>query len=134
MFWYELEFDRVARKATEIVHEDMGRGHSNLPESKFHVLTRFRPKTVNLHQLQYEIFFTNVGLCQSNMTFMHKAVGPEYHWLQELLQLMGLPVPDGIQDIWTAENQRRMLALQKQKTKEAKQLGFLPATPLVKTK
>ena len=50
---YEIECDRMARKAEEVIDREMGRGHSNLPESKFHVLTKFRAKDVNLHQLHY---------------------------------------------------------------------------------
>ena len=54
----------------------MGKGHSNLPESTFHVLTKFRSKDVNL--LHYE-FSTNLGFCQSSLSNV-KAVlttGPE---------------------------------------------------------
>lgn len=116
---YEIECARVARKATSVIHTEIGRGHSNLPESKFHVLTRFRPKNVNLHQMHYE-FITNVGLCQSDMTFMFKTNGKAYHWMRELLTLMKLPIPDGIEDIWSHENEQRMRGLVKQQTKAAK--------------
>ena len=60
---YEIECNRIAEKANEVIDPVMGKGHSNLPESKFHVLTKFRPKDKNLHQLHYE-FSTNLGLCQ----------------------------------------------------------------------
>lgn len=75
---YEIECDRVAAKAKDVISEEMGRGRSNLPESKFNVLTRFRSRSVNLHQLHYE-FSTNCGLCQSNMSFMYKEEGAGYH-------------------------------------------------------
>ncbi|KXJ07142.1 hypothetical protein AC249_AIPGENE6000 [Exaiptasia diaphana] len=116
---YQIECERVAKKAADVVHTEMGRGHSNLPESKFNVLTRFRPKSVNLQQKHYE-FITNIGLCQSNMTFMYNTAGKEYHWMRSVLSLMKLPVPDGIQDVWTGENTRRIKALEKQKTEKAK--------------
>lgn len=116
---YKIECNRVARKATDVVHSEMGRGHSNLPESKFNVLTRFRSKNVNLHQLHYE-FITNVGLCQSNMTYMYKTIGPQYHWMRPLLAQMGLPIPDGIEDVWEGENRQRMTALEKKRTEKAK--------------
>ena len=48
---YQIECNRVAEKANEVIDPDMGRGHSNLPESRFHVLTKFRPKGINLHQV-----------------------------------------------------------------------------------
>ena len=116
---YEIECDRVAKKAKDVIHNEMGRGHSNLPESKFHVLTRFRPKNVNLHQVHYE-FSTNSGLCQGNMTCMFHERGPRYHWMRELLELSGLPIPDLIEDVWEEENLRRMRNLERQQTKEVK--------------
>ena len=66
---YEIECNRIAEKAMEVIHSVMGKGHSNLPESKFSVLTKFRPKDTNLHQIHYEVS-TNMGLCQSNMTYL----------------------------------------------------------------
>lgn len=67
---YEIECDRVAAKEKDVTDE-MGCGHSNLPESKFHALTQFRSKSVNLHQIHYELA-TNCGLLQSNKTFMYR--------------------------------------------------------------
>lgn len=116
---YEIECDRVAEKAKEVIHDEMGRGHSNLPESKFNVLTRCRTKSINLHQLHYE-FSTNCGLCQSNMSFMYREVGAGYHWMHELLLSLGLPIPDGIEEIWYKENERRMKALQRKQSDQAK--------------
>lgn len=74
---------------------------------------------MNLHQLHYECA-TNIGLCQSNMTFMYNYTGVDYHWMRDLLSKMGLPVPDGIEDIWRGENERRMARLKKQKSETAK--------------
>ncbi|XP_031553407.1 uncharacterized protein LOC116290504 [Actinia tenebrosa] len=116
---YEIECTRISQKAKDIVHEEMGRGHSSMPESKFNVLTRFHTKNVNLHQLHYE-FITNVGLCQSNMTFMYKEYGPSYHWMKELYDLLHLPTPDGLEEIWRMENERRMKGLIKKRTDAAK--------------
>lgn len=116
---YEIECHRIASKAKDIVHTEMGRGHSNLPESKFNVLTRFRTKNVNLHKLHYE-FITNIGLCQSNMTFMYKAAGASYHWMRELYCTMSLPIPDGLEEIWKQENQIRMKGLTRQKSAQSK--------------
>ena len=92
----------------------MGKGHSNLSETKFHVLTKFRPKDVNLHQLHYE-FSTNLGLCQSHMTFLGKFKGSSYHWARDLFAKMGLPEVEGLDDIVTKENVERMRRLERQK-------------------
>lgn len=90
-----------------------------LPESKFHVLTRYRLKNDNLHQLHYE-FMTNVGLCQSNMTFMFKDSGAKCHWLKNILVHMGLFIPEGIEDVWEGENRKKTKILKKQKTEKVK--------------
>ena len=41
---YKIEHNYIAEKANEVIDLAMGKGHSNLPESKFHVQTKFRPK------------------------------------------------------------------------------------------
>ena len=116
---YEIECDRMAEKANEVIDSNMGKGHSNLPESKFHVLTKFRPKDINLHQVHYE-FSTNLGLCQSNMTFLVEQKGPSYHWARDLFSKMGLPEVDGLEEIIVRENQERMKRLQRKKTDHVK--------------
>ena len=116
---YQIECDRVAEKANEVIDPDMGRGHSNLPESRFHVLTKFRPKDVNLHQIHYE-FSTNIGLCQGNMTYLIKHRGPTYHWARELFAQMGLPEVEGMDNIVEKENAERTKRLQKKKTDKVK--------------
>ena len=116
---YEIECNRIAEKANEVIDPVMGKGHSNLPESKFHVLSKFRPKDKNLHQLHYE-FSTNLGLCQSNMTYLVKRKGPTYHWVRDLFLRMGLPEVDGVDDIMRRENDERMKRLERQKTERVK--------------
>ena len=116
---YEIECSRIAEKANEVIDPVMGKGHSNLPESEFHVLTKFRPKDKNLHQLHYE-FSTNLGLCQGNMTYLIKRKGPTYHWVRDLFFRMGLPEVDGIDEIMRKENQERMKRLERQKTDRVK--------------
>ena len=116
---YKIECDRVAEKANEVIDPNMGRGHSNLPESRFHVLTKFRPKDTNLHQLHYE-FSTNLGLCQGNMTYLVKRKGPTYHWARELFALMGLPEMDGMEEIVRRENEERTRKLERKKTEKVK--------------
>ena len=58
-------------------------------------LTNVGPKcgTCMLH---YQVS-TNLGLLQSNMTYMTGIKGLEYHWMIDILKLMGLPVLDGVE-------------------------------------
>ena len=71
-FLYEIECSHTAEKANKVIDPIMGKGRSNLPESKFHFLTKFRPKKKNLHQLHYEFsanhwiseFFFTVGFTE----------------------------------------------------------------------
>jgi hypothetical protein len=95
---YEIECTRRANNADEVIDPNLGKGHSNLPESTFNVLTKFRAKDINLHQ-KHSQASTNIGLLQSCMTWCYKFKGPEYHWLLELYSRMGLPILDGIQEI-----------------------------------
>lgn len=94
---YEIECTRMSKKAAQIIDPEMGRGHSNLPESRFGVLAKFRAKDVNLHQLHYELS-TNIGLLQSNMSWFYKNYGPDYHWELALYDAMGLPVIDVLKE------------------------------------
>ena len=66
---YEIECDERASRAYDLIHPVLGRGHSNLPEASHNVLVRFRSKNLHLHRLHY-ITSTNLGLCQSNMTWL----------------------------------------------------------------
>ena len=45
---YEIECNRTADNAAEIIDPDLGRGHSNACEATFSVFTKFRPKDVVL--------------------------------------------------------------------------------------
>lgn len=37
-----------------VIDPSLGKGHSNLPESSFSVLTKFRAKDINLQQTHYQ--------------------------------------------------------------------------------
>ena len=54
------------------------------------------------------------------MTFLYLEKGPEYHWTRELLNLMGLPIPDGLDKIWSKENEQWMKALSQKQSATAK--------------
>lgn len=95
---YEIECAARAREAEKVISPGLGKGHSNLPESTFSVLTKFRAKDINLHQKHYQAS-TNLGLIQASMTWAYKNRGPKYHWIMDLYSRMGLPVLDGIQEM-----------------------------------
>ena len=95
---YEIECHARAKEAEKVIDPGLGKGHSNLPESTFSVLTKFRAKDINLHQKHYQAS-TNLGLIQANMTWAFKNRGPEYHWITDLYSRLGLPVLDGIKEI-----------------------------------
>ena len=88
-----------------MVHPILKRGHSNWLEASHNVLIRFRPKHINLERLHYETS-TNLGLLQSNMTFMYSVHGPSYHWVPDLFKRLGLPVYEGLQEELEAANRR----------------------------
>ena len=88
----------MASDAEKVIDRGLGKGHSNLPESTFNVLTKFRAKDVNLHQKHYSAS-TNLGLIQANMTWCFKRKGPNYHWIIDLYSRLGLPLLDGIQEM-----------------------------------
>ena len=80
---------------------------------------RFRPKHIHLDRLHYETSI-NLGLLQSNMTYMYSKRGPSYHWVPELFRHLGLPVFEGLQEELEAENRKRKVKLDLAKTEIAK--------------
>lgn len=116
---YEIECHERAKDAEKVISPELGKGHSNLPESTFSVLTKFRAKDINLHKEHYEAS-TNLGLIQANMTWCYKRKGPQYHWVIELYSRMGLPILDGIREMCEADNENRMKRLERKKTEAGK--------------
>ena len=94
---YEIECEHRAEQAQEVIDPEIGCGHSNLCESTFSVLTKFHPKNTNLHRLRYQTS-TNLGLIQSNMTYLHRKHGVDYHWALDLYRRMGIPELEGMRD------------------------------------
>ncbi|KAI8493064.1 hypothetical protein Bbelb_290680 [Branchiostoma belcheri] len=50
---YEIECFQRAKKSADVIHPEMGRGHSNFPQARNNVLTRYRSKSISLKQLGY---------------------------------------------------------------------------------
>ena len=82
----------------EVNDPGLEKGPSKLPEATFSVVTKFRAKDLNLHQKHY-FSLTNLGLIQADMTLCFKKRGPNYHWIQDLYSILGLPLLDGIQEM-----------------------------------
>ena len=95
---YEIEWHERAKNAEQVIDPELGKGHSNLPESTFSFLTKFRAKDINLHRKHHQAS-TNLELIESNMTWCFKNRGPEYHWITDLYSSLGLPILDGIQQM-----------------------------------
>ena len=94
---YEIECCMRSDLAKEIVDPELGRGHSNLCEATFSVLPKFWAKDTNLHRLHYQTS-TNLGLVQSDMTYLCYKKGSAYHWVLDLYQRIGLPELDGMKE------------------------------------
>ncbi len=84
---YEIECNHRAEHASEIIDPELGRCHSNACEATFSVFPKFRPKDVGLQRLHYQA-----------STYLYEKRGPQYHWILELFDRMGLPRFDGIKE------------------------------------
>ena len=102
-----------------LVHPILKRGRSNWLEASHSVFIRFRPKHIHLEWLHYKTA-TNLGLLQSNMTYMYSKHGPSYHWVPELFRRLGLPVFEGLEEELEALNRRRKAEIDLAKTEVAK--------------
>ena len=65
--------------------------------TRFKLTCPFRSKDVALKKLHYEVS-TNLGLLQSNMTYISEKRGIEYHWIKDIYKRLNLPMYDGIQN------------------------------------
>ena len=87
-------------------------------------LQSLHPKiTPNLHQVHYE-FFTNLGLCQGNMSYLVKRQGTTYYWARELFVKMGLPEMDGVDDIVKRKNGEWLKYRRRKNRKTSKERGL----------
>ena len=116
---YEIECDICASQVHDIIHPILGRGHSNIHEASHNVLIRFRSKDICLHRLHY-ITSTNMGLCQSNMTWLIGKKGTQYHWLLDLFRRLQLPLFDGMEEALKKANEDRTKKLQNLQSEESK--------------
>ena len=116
---YEIECNIRAAQSHNVIHPELGKGHSNLCEGSHNVLIRFRSKDLHLHRLHY-ITSANLGLCQSNMTYLTGKKGTGYHWLLDLFGRLKLPILDGMQEALEQANKNRKKKLEKLRSEESK--------------
>ena len=117
---YEIECNYRASMANSLIHPVFKRGHSNWLEASHNVLIGFRSKDVSLERLHYEVS-TNLGMLQSNMTYMWKKRGEDYHWIPELYKkLRQLPLYDGMHETFTKLNKKRKRGLDRAKQNDVK--------------
>ena len=117
---YEIECYSRASQADQIIHTELGRGHSNYPEASHNVLIRYRLKDKYLQSTHYMVS-TNMGLLQANMTWLGKKYGLSYHWILDLFGRLKLPLFDGMAEALKKGNEVRAKNLEKKKTDEAKE-------------
>ena len=117
---YEIECHKRASQAASIIHESLGRGHSNYPEASHNVLVRFRSKDKYLQNIHY-VCSTNMGLLQANMTWLGNKHGLSYHWLLDLYKRLKLPILDGMAEALLQANQTRAKNLENKKSREARE-------------
>ena len=117
---YEIECNTRAARSHNVIHPELGKGHSsNLCEGSHNVLIRFRSKDLHLHRLHY-VTSTNLGLCQSNMTYLTGKKGTGYHWLLDLFGRLKLPILDGMQEALEQASKDRKKKLEKLRSEESK--------------
>ena len=116
---YEIELHERAMQAKQLVHPVLKSGHSNAVEASHNVLIRFRSKAIALQMTHYHVS-TNLGLLQSNLTYMHQMCGVSYHWIPELFRRMDLPVFDGVQEALERDNDARKKDLDRAKRSPVK--------------
>ena len=106
-------------KASSVIHDKLGEGHSHLCEAAFNVLPRFHAKTLVLHRLTY-MTLTNWGLVISCLLFLQEVYESKYLRYVELYTEMELPILDGLAALWTEDMKRRTAHLKQIQTPEAK--------------
>ena len=117
---YQIECYNRARQAPQIIHTELGRGHSNYPKASHNVLTRFRSKDKYLQRIHY-VVSSNMGLLQSNMTWLTKKKGMSYHWLLDLFGRLKLPIFDGMAEGLKKTNEVREKNLTKKQSDLSKE-------------
>ena len=75
-----------------------------------------------LQRIHY-VVSTNMGLLQSNMTWLTKKKGMSYHWLLDLFGKLKLPIFDGMAEGLKKTNEVREKNLTKKQSDLSKEKG-----------
>lgn len=127
---YFVELHNRSEQADKVIDKELGRGHTNQLESANSALIRFRKKCWNIQRVHY-ISATNLGLLESNLTFMQGIRGTFYHWLPELYEKLGVPDFDGVRAYYKEKGRKRETQRSERETTEYKKNPMLPNTSTV---
>ena len=103
---YKIECHHRSEQAEQVIDPVLGKGHTNHLESANSALIRFRAKRLNLKRRHYHVS-TNLGLLESNLSFMHGKKGTQYHWVPELFSELGLPHFHGMKEFYKVKSDQR---------------------------
>ena len=103
-----------------VIHPELGKGHSNLPEAAHYVYIRFRSKSVQLVRLHY-CLSTNLAVLQSATNWASDVYGSQYYWLKELYERLHLPVTEGMLKNIQAMLTNRSMVLESQRNQVKKE-------------
>ena len=88
-------------------------------------------QNIHLERLHYTSS-SELALLQSNMTYMYRKRGPQYHWVVELFRRLRLPVYGGVHRALEEFNELRMEKLRYANTEESKKRRII--LKIVRTK
>ena len=100
---FELECHDWAMRAKELIHPEIGKGHTTLVETSHFIMTKFRSKDMYLRKTHYSVS-TNLGLLESSLPWLREQFGYNYHWRVELFKSMDLPILDGLEEVLSHRN------------------------------
>ena len=121
---YFVELHNRSKLAEKVIDKELGRGHTNQLESANSALIRFRKKCWNIQRVHY-ITSSNLGLLESNLTFMQNNRGTQYHWLPALYERLGVPDFDGVRAYYKEKNRKREAQCLERQTTENKKQAFI---------
>ena len=76
-------------------------------------------RNIHLERLHHTLS-TELASLQSNMTYLYRKCGPQYHWVVELFTCLKLPVFDGVHRALENFNELRVEKLEHEKTEKYK--------------
>ena len=99
---YQIECEKRVQQAHDVIHRVLGRSHTTQNKAFHNVLICFRPKHSQITRFHYHMS-TNLGLLQSNMTYMNRVHGMGYHCFTVWKQRSNRPMPRDFRCFSTAK-------------------------------